>query len=356
MASMPAPASPVTVGVDTHLDTHVAAVIDQTGRLLDTKGFPASTRGYVALVTWAEGFGPVERIGIEGTGTYGAGLARFARAYGFQVMEVDRPDRSTRRRRGKSDPIDAQAAARATLAGVAATTPKTRDGQVEMIRVLRVARRGALKARVAAAEQLHGVLYSAPEELRQPLLGLKTKALVSACAAMRSGSLTSTTAATKTTLRTLARRWQQLQGELDQLDRHLGALVASAAPTLLALPGIGIDTAGQLLVTAGDNPQRLRSEAAFAHLCGTAPIPASSGRTDRHRLNRAGDRRANHGLWRIALVRMHCHPATRAYVERRTKQGLSKLDIMRCLKRYIAREVYPHLTSPPTPAPTACPK
>jgi transposase len=173
---------------------------------------------------------------------------------------------------------------------------------------------------------------------------------------MRPGPLTSTGAATKTTLRTLARRWQQLQGELDQLDRHLGAMVAAAAPTLLALPGIGADTAGQLLVTAGDNPQRLRSEAAFAHLCGAAPIPASSGRTDRHRLNRAGDRRANNALWRIALVRMHCHPPTRTYVERRTKQGLSKLDILRCLKRYIAREIYPHLTSPPTPTSAACPK
>jgi transposase len=198
MESMPAPASPVTVGVDTHLDTHLAAVIDQAGRLCGTQPFPASTRGYVALVTWAEGFGPVDRIGVEGTGTYGAGLARFVRAYGLQVVEVNRPDRSTRRRHGKSDPIDAQAAARATLAGVAATTPKTRDGQVEMIRVLRVARRGALKARVAAAEQLHGVLSSAPEELRQPLLGLKTKTLVALCVAMRPGPLISTTAATKT--------------------------------------------------------------------------------------------------------------------------------------------------------------
>ena len=356
MESMPAPAIAVTVGVDTHLDQHVAAVIDQSGRLCGTKAFAASTRGYVALVTWAEHFGAVERIGVEGTGTYGAGLARFTRAYGLQVVEVNRPDRSLRRRRGKSDPIDAQAAARATLARVAATTPKTREGQVEMIRVLRVARRGALKARVAAAEQLHGVLDSAPEELRQPLLGLKTKALVGFCAAMRPGPLTSPTAATKTALRILARRWQQLQTELDQLDSQLQELVAAAAPTLVALPGIGVDTAGQLLVTAGDNPQRLRSEAAFAHLCGVSPIPASSGRTDRHRLNRGGDRHANNALWRIALVRMHCHPPTRAYVERRTKQGLSKLDILRCLKRYIAREVYSHLTSPPPTAPPTCPK
>jgi transposase len=145
---MPALATPVTVGVDTHLELHVAAVIDQTGRLLGTQAFPASTRGYVALVTWAEGFGPVERVGVEGTGTFGAGLTRFVRAYGLAVVEVARPDRSTRRRHGKSDPIDAQAAARATLAGVAVTVPKTRDGQVEMIRVLRVARRGAMKARV----------------------------------------------------------------------------------------------------------------------------------------------------------------------------------------------------------------
>jgi transposase len=349
MPSMTAPALLVTVGVDTHLDVHVAAAVDQAGRLLDTRGFPASTRGYVALVTWAERFGSVQRVGIEGTGTYGAGLARFVRAYGLEVVEVDRPDRSSRRRRGKSDPIDAQAAARATLAGVAATTPKTREGQVEMIRVLRVARRGAMKARVAAAEQLYGVLYSAPEELRAPLLGLKTKSLVAACAAMRPGPLTSTTAATKTTLRTLARRWQRLQAELDQLDAQLNTLVHAVAPALLALPGVGVDTAGQLLVTAGDNPQRLRGEAAFAHLCGAAPIPASSGRTDRHRLNRGGDRHANNALWRIALVRMRCHPPTRAYVQRRTKQGLSKPDIRRCLKRYIAREVYRHLTSPNPP-------
>ena len=356
MESMPASTAPVTVGVDTHLDLHVAAVLDHTGRLLGTKAFPASTRGYVALVTWAERFGPVERVGVEGTGTYGAGLARFVRAYGLEAVEVNRPDRSLRRRQGKSDPIDAQAAARATLAGVAATTPKTREGQVEMIRVLRVARRGALKARVAAAEQLYGVLSSAPEELRAPLLGLKTKALVRACAALRPGPLTTPIAATKAALRTLARRWQQLQAELTQLDNQLQELVSAAAPTLVALPGVGIDTAGQLLVTVGDNPQRLRSEAAFAHLCGAAPIPASSGRTHRHRLNRGGDRQANHALWRITLVRMHCHPPTRAYVERRTKQGLSKLDIMRCLKRYIAREVYQHLTSPPPTAPPACPQ
>ena len=353
MESMPAPAPPVTVGVDTHLDLHVAAVVDQTGRLLGTQDFPASTRGDVALVTWAEHFGPLERIGVEGTGTYGASLNRFVRAYGLQVVEVNRPDRSTRRRRGKSDPIDAQAAARATLAGIAATTPKTREGQVEMIRVLRVARRGAMKARVAAAAQLYGILYSAPEELRQPLLGLKTKALVGACAALRPGPLTSPLAATKTSLQTLARRWRQLQAELDRLDRQLQELVATVAPTLVALPGVGVDTAGQLLVTAGDNPSgcapRLPSPSCGVHrsrLLGPHPPPPA---------HRGGDRRANTPVAHRP-GRMRCHPPTRAYVERRTKQGLSKPDIMRCLKRYIAREIYHHLTSPLPTTPPPCPQ
>ena len=309
---MPAPAAPVTVGVDNHLDLHVAAVIDQTGRLCGTQEFPATTRGDVALVTWAEGFGPVERVGVEGTGTYGAGLTRFVRAYGLEVVEVNRPDRSLRRRHGKSDPIDAQAAARATLAGIAVTVPKTREGQVEMIRVLRVARRGAMKARVAAAEQLHGVLYSAPEELRQPLLGLKTKALVGVCAAMRPGPLTSTSAATKTALRTLARRWQQLQAELAQLDTQLQELVTSVAPTLVALPGSGSTPPANSWSPPATTPN------------GCAARPPS--RTC------AAPRRAAHQTRPIQAR----HPAL--------------------LKRYIAREVYYHLTNPPAITPATCPK
>jgi transposase len=349
--------APVTIGVDTHRDVHVAAAVDQAGRLLDSASFAVSTRGYVALVTWAERLGPVDTVGIEGTGTYGAGLMRFARDYGLRVVEVDRPDRKTRRRRGKSDPIDAEAAARATLAGTATTTPKTRHGRVEMIRVLRVARRSALQARVMAGAQLHSLVTSAPEDVRVPLRRLTTtRQLAQACAGLRPGPLSDPTAATKAALRTIARRWQQLQAEIDGLDTDLASLIGKVAPQLLALPGVGVDTAGQLLVTAGDNPERLRSEAGFAHLCGVAPIPASSGRTDRHRLNRGGDRRANNALWRIALVRMRCHEPTRAYVARRTKQGLSKRDILRCLKRYVAREIYRHLIPAATDHHLACQK
>ena len=330
MESMTASTAPVTVGVDTHLDLHVAAVLDHTGRLCGTQAFPASTRGYVALVTWAERFGSVERIGVEGTGTYGAGLTRFVRAYGLEVVEVNRPDRSLRRRRGKSDPIDAQAAARATQAGVAATTPKTREGQVEMIRVLGVARRGALKARVAAAEQLYGVLYSAPEELRAPLLGSRPRpwcGRARPCGQDRSP---------------LQRRpprppcgpWPAA-GSSSRPSSPSSTTSSKYWPARPRLPcwrcpGSGSTPPGSCWSPLATTPTAA-GEAAFAHLCGVAPIPASSGRTHRHRLNRGGDRQANHALWRITLVRMHCHPPTRVYVERRTKQGLSKLDIMRCL-------------------------
>jgi transposase len=323
----------VTGGVDTHTDVHMAAVLDQTGRLLATQAFPATTRGYARLATWLESFGPVDKIGMEGTGHFGAGLLRFLRDYGLTVIEVDRPDRSSRRRNGKSDPLDAESAARAVQSGRANGTPKSRDAEVEMIRALRVARRGAMKARVQAGDQLESLVVSAPETVRAPLRKLSTKQRVRVCAAYRLGPIDNPAAATKHALRILARRWQALQAEIDELDTQLGVLVTAAAPQLLALPGVGVDTAGQLLVTAGDNPERLRSEAAFARLCGAAPIPVSSGRTDRHRLHRGGDRLANNALWRIALVRMHCHQPTKDYVARRITEGKTKTEILRCLKR-----------------------
>jgi transposase len=214
-----------------------------------------------------------------------------------------------------------------------------------MIRVLRVARRGAMKARIQAGGQIDAVIVSAPESVRAALRKLTPRQRVRACAAFRSGTLDDPAAATKTALRSLARRWQALQAEIDNLDLQLTPLVTAAAPRLIALPGVGVETAGQLLVTAGDNASRLRSERSFARLCGVAPIPVSSGRTDRHRLHRGGDRDANSALWRIALVRMHCHQPTKDYVARRTAEGKTKTEILRCLKRYIAREAFPLLTT-----------
>jgi transposase len=328
--------------VDTHGKTHHAAVVDQTGRVLGDQEFVATTAGYRALLTWLRRFGPVVKIGVECTGTYGAGLARYLTGEGIDLVEVDRPDRRTRRAKGKSDPIDALAAARAALSGQANGAPKTRTGPVEAIRALRVARRGAVKARTAALNQLHGLVVSAPEALHIELSVLPTAELVRRCADLPvdEARLNDPCHATAAALRAIASRVQAFDAEIAQADRRLRPTVTHTAPRLSALFGVGTEVAGQLLTTAGDNPDRLRSEAALAHLCGAAPIPASSGRTDRHRLNRGGDRAANHALHTITLVRMRYDPRTRAYVERRTKQGLTKKEIMRCLKRYIVREVH----------------
>jgi len=333
----------VTIGIDTHKDVHVTAVLDERGRLLGTQSFPTTGKGHRLLERWATSFGEVDAVGIEGTGAWGAGVARHLTAKGHRVLEVDRPDRRTRRQRGKSDTIDAEAAARAVQAGTARGFPKARTQAVEAIRVLRVARRSAVKARTQAAAQLHSLVSTAPQALRDQLRALELADLVERCARFRPAETVDATQATKLALRSISRRWQALGDEIAAMDAALAPVVEQAAPDLIALNGVGTQVAAQLLVTAGDNPDRLRSEAAFAHLCGVSPIPASSGRTDRHRLNRGGDRQANSALHRIVLARLRWDPRTRAYVARRTKQGLSKREIIRCLKRYVAREVYRHL-------------
>jgi transposase len=345
----------VTVGVDTHADQHVGVALDQFGRRLSTRTVPTTPTGFAELLAWASGYGVLEQIGIEGTGSYGAGLTRWLRARGVAVVEVERPGRQgrqARRRRGKSDPLDAEAAARAVQAGTGIGQPKAGDGQVEMIRTLRLVRRSAMKARTQAVNQLHALVVTAPDELRNRLRGVPLAELVRRAAAFRPGragiALSTPVAATTLALKGLAIRYRQLSAEIDALDRHLEQLVSTTAPDLLAVKGVGTDIAGALLVAAGDNPDRLRSEAAFASLCGVAPIPASSGKTNRHRLSRGGDRDANRALYLLALGRMGWDPATRTYVTRRTAAGLSKPEIIRCLKRYLAREIYRILV--PTPA------
>ena len=341
MTSMTQAPVRVTGGVDTHLDTHHGAALDQLGQVLGTRAFPVSRRGFADLLGWLAGFGEIDRVGVEGTGSYGATLTRFLTDRGVSVVEVDRPNRKDRRQHGKSDPIDAVNAARAVQAGTAAGTPKLRTGPVEAIRVLRVERTSAVKARAAASQQLGALLVSAPLELSEALLSLSSRERVARCARMRvahTGVLTDPNLALKTALRRLARRIQTLDTEIAAVDADLNTLVAAVAPTTIARFGVGTDVAGQLLVTAGDNPDRLRNDAAFARLCGVAPIPASSGRTDRHRLHRGGDRQANRALYMATIVRLGRHQATRDYMTRRRQQGLTKLEIIRCLKRYLARE------------------
>ena len=333
----------VTGGVDTHLDTHMAAALDGVGGQLGVRQFPATVAGYAQLLTWLESFGTVVRVGVEGTGSYGAGLTRHLHAAGVDVVEVDRPNRQNRRRRGKSDPVDAVAAAGAALSGDASTRAKTRNGPVEAIRVLRVARSSARHDRTEALNQMRSVVCTAPDGLRELLRDTTGHQLVATAAALRPGDDMTVAAATKFALRELARRVLFLSEQIRRLDALLRPLVRTTAPEMVARHGCGTDTAGALLVAGGDNPGRLRHEGAFAHLCGSAPIEASSGKVTRHRLNRGGDRQANNALWRIAMTRMVSDPETRAYVARRTAEGKSKREIIRCLKRYIARELFPLL-------------
>lgn len=330
----------VVVGVDTHKDEHVAVAIDGIGARLGEYRLRTTPGGYADLDRWATGMGEVSAFGVEGTGSYGAGLSRFLSGRGRRVIEVSRPDRSTRRRLGKSDPIDAEAAARSVLGGVAQGSPKSGTASVEMIRMLKVAKNSALKARTQAINQLRARVLTAPAELRQTLNELTAVRLVRRCAGLRPGDLETPSAAAKLAVRSIARRHHHLSAEITVLDAEIAPLAAKTAPALLQAFGIGPDVAATLLITAGDNPERLRSEAAFAALCGVNPIPASSGKTNRHRLNRGGDRRANAALHQVVIVRLRHDPRTREYMKRRTTEGRTKKEVIRCLKRYVAREVY----------------
>lgn len=333
-------------GVDTHKDIHHAAVMWMNGARIADAAFPATREGYAALLAWLGSFGRLYAAGVEGTGSYGAGLARYLRSQDVRVIEVNRPDRRQRRAKGKSDPLDAYAAAEAVLAGRATAIAKASDGITEAIRVLHITRAGSIKARTAAINELKNLLVTAPTDLREQLSGTRTAVLVATCARLRpAGDPATPQHAARTALRALARRIQALEEEITALDPQIAALVTRACPALTAIKGVGPETAAQLLATCGDNPDRLGSEAAFAALCGVNPIPASSGKTSRHRLNRGGDRQANRALHTIVISRLaHC-PRTRAYKTRRTAQGLTSKEIIRCLKRYAAREIYKTLTS-----------
>ena len=331
----------VTGGVDTHLDVHVAAVVDHLGGILGTESFPTTVAGYRRMLRWLSSFGPLHAVGVEGTGSYGSGLARHLAENDVRVIEVSRPNRQLRRRHGKSDVIDAIAAARAVVSGQASATPKAHDGPVEALRLLKIVHRGASKSRTQAANQLRSIVATAPDELRSRLRGLRTPELVAACAAFRVRTDDDTLAAvTRLTLRELALRIQLLDDQLTRTTVRLRRICTAVAPELVARKGVGPDTASAILISAGDNPHRLRDERSFAALSGSSPIPASSGKTTRHRLNRGGDRQLNAALWRIAIVRLATDPDTRAYLARRTGEGKTKTEAIRCIKRYIAREVF----------------
>jgi transposase len=330
----------VILGVDTHKDIHVAAIITTLGAELADAIFPTTAAGYRRLLAWARSFGVLHRAGVEGTGSYGAALNRYLRRHQIAVTEVNRPDRAARRRHGKTDAVDAVAAARAVLAERATTTAKTADGPVEILRLLRLARASAVKSRTQTINQLKAVITNADPALRDPLTSLTSAVLIRRCADLPDTTPTDVASATRYTLRRLARRIQTLTTEERELQQQITTVLDTHAPHLLQRNGIGPDSASALLVTAGDNPDRMHTEAAFAALCGVSPVEASSGKTRRRRLNRGGDRRANAALYRIALTRARTDQRTRDYLNRRTAQGHTRREIIRCIKRYIAREIY----------------
>lgn len=335
----------IVAGADTHLDTIHVAAISMTGSLIGDREFPTTRTGYAAAIRFLTSLGQVERIGVEGTASYGAGLTRALTAAGIDVVEVSRAVKSTRRLKGKSDPLDAYSAARTALADNGLATPK--DDATAGLRALHIARRSAVKQRTAVINQLRAMLVSAPDAVREKYRGLTTLKLIEAIARCRPDALPDSWAQSMLiAARMLAQRVQFLEAQAEELQTQIEAFVTEANPGLRAVYGVGANTAAQLLITAGANPERLHSEAAFAALCGVAPVPASSGKTTRHRLSRGGDRAANNALHRIALVRLSHHQPTKDYAKRQLLGGhsKSKMEVLRKLKRAIAREIFKLLT------------
>ena len=329
-------------GVDTHKDLHVAAVVDEHNRVLGSQCFPTTRHGYKQMLAWMRSFGQLRRVGVEATGTYGAGLLRYLQNAGVEVLEVTTPDSGDRRKRGKNDDLDAQNAAHAAFAGKRTVTPKTRDGMIESLRVLKACRKTAVAARRVALQMIHNTVVCAPDELRDTLRKLTRMELIRTLAAWRPDltDYRNVASAYRIALKSLARRYLELHDEIADLDAMIAAIVDELAPALVTRNSIGHASAAQLLLTAGANSERLHSEASFAALCGVSPVPASSGKTTRHRLNRGGDRAANSALHIIAIGRLRTDPRTKSYIAKRIAEGHSKLEAIRCLKRYIAREIF----------------
>jgi len=330
----------VILGVDTHKDIHVAAAISVHGALLGSRDFPTTADGYCGLLDWAAALGQVRKAGVEGTHSYGAALTRHLLSAGIGVIEVNQPDKAHRRRRGKTDAIDAEAAARAVLSGRATALAKAGDGHVERIRLFKLAKGSAIKSRAQAINQLKAILIGADPALRDSMTGLSNPKLVRRCADLDPGRPDTPRAAAEYTLRLLARRIIELTREADDLNQRITDAINVHTPELLQRYGVGPDTAAALLLAAGDNPHRLTSEASFAALCGASPIEMSSGKTQRRRLNRGGDRQANSALYMIVIARLRWDPRTRAYIDRRVHEGKTRREAIRCLKRYVARELY----------------
>lgn len=332
----------VVGGVDTHKDIHVAAVVDEHDRVMGSAFFSTTRSGYQQMLKWMNNFGVVSRVGVECTGTYGAGLVRYLLQMKVEVLEVTAPDKMERRKRGKSDTIDAESAAHAAFSLIRTVTPKTRNGMIESLRVLKTCRKSAITARKIALQMIQTNIVSAPDKLREQLRKMTRMQLIRTLASWQPDprKYRNIEDAYRIALNSLAQRYLELHNEIAGLNSMMISIVDEVAPELIKRRGIGYESATQFLITAGDNPTRLRSEAGFAALCGVSPVPASSGKTNRYRLNRGGDRAANSALHIVALTRLRTDERTQEYVTKKITEGHTKLEAIRCIKRYISREVY----------------
>jgi transposase len=334
----------MVVGVDTHKATHSAALLNELGVVQGGVEVSASAAGYQALLSWAREKSASRVWVVEGTGSYGAGLASYLSQQDEVVYEGDHPKRSWRGPAGKSDQLDAIWVAKEALSQKRPNLPRAR-GERELLRVLMTARNGAVEAEKQGLNQLYALVVSAPEPLRRRLGKLRAAVLVKACLQLRPAG-EQESVVTAATLRSVARRVRALATEAAEYESQIGKLVSGLAPQLLALKGVGPLSAAQILVS-WSHAGRLRDHNAFAKLAGVAPLPASSGRVQRHRLNRLGDRQLNRALHLVAITRSRCDAQTQAYIARRTAEGKSTREIRRCLKRYLARRIFKlleHLT------------
>lgn len=340
----------VWAGIDTHAATNWLSVVDSRGSELFSGEFATDRDGSEALCGKLGELGSVAAVGVECTGTYGAGIARALADRGMDCYEVVTPGRPLRGRGcGKDDAGDALRAARQVLCGEGLAIPKSQDGWVEEVRALLVAREGLVRSCTSYANLALSMVRKAPDEIRSRFERLGTAKMMGVLAGLEETSASASDSicgATMFALASLGRSWVQARRSAESLERRIGATLAKGNPALSSMYGCGPLSAAALAVAAGDNPERLTSEAAFAALCGVSPIKASSGKTERHRLNRGGDRRANRALHVIAMHRMKTDPRTISYVERRRSEGLSDREIRRCVKRYVAREAYRLIMNP----------
>jgi transposase len=330
----------IVVGVDTHKDQHVAAAVDPARGVIQAASFGNDGPGHAALAAWAACLGPVSAFGIEGTGSYGKTLTAYLTGAGAVVVEVGTYASSGRRARGKSDALDAEAAAWAVINGRAKATPKSSDGLAEALRVLTVARDGAVKARTEAINAIKALLAD-DLDLAETCRGKAAKAIAAHLARLRPGRTSEALGARRVALKSAANRYLDLDAEAAELETRIKDLTVKVAPDLVAAFGISYLTAATILAAVGDNRERIRSEAAFAKLAGACPIPAGSGKTDgRHRLYRGGNRQLNKALHTIVLCRMGHDERTKRYVAERIRRGKTKREIIRMLKRALAREIF----------------